>query len=428
MKVLWITYDVFDYLKSSIKGKPSIGRPWVQPLFENLIKSEGITLATLTPVLDGYYQKIILNSSTHFIIPKDNNYLKISSEMVKGFLSVINYFKPDIIHIHGTEINYGLLRKYVDLSIPIICSIQGIIPPCSFFLKQSVSNINYKRYRSIKNILGKGGIDGAIRYWKKYTPIEKEIFQKNQYFIGRTVWDKAYLNAYNPNATYYHGEELLRPSFYSTKWDINTCERHRIFISSSAYSLKGFHVLLKAAGILKMKYPNLKIVSPLSSLKQDRSKLIDLLISEDYSNYLKQEIKKQGLENNLELKHNLSEVDMAQEYKRAHIFVMPSFLENSPNSLGEAMLVGTPSVVTPVGGILSIIQSEVSSIVFPADDHIVMAYQIDRLFSDDDLAIGISINAKIVASKRHNITNTVSQYKDIYESVIESHIRNNKQQ
>ena len=119
---------------------------------------------------------------------------------------------------------------------------------------------------------------------------------------------------------------------------------------------------------------------------------------------------------------------MAQEYKRAHIFVMPSFLENSPNSLGEAMLVGTPSVVTPVGGILSIIQSEVSSIVFPADDHIVMAYQIDRLFSDDDLAIGISINAKIVASKRHNITNTVSQYKDIYESVIESHIRNNKQQ
>ena len=109
MKVLWITYDVFDYLKSSIKGKPSIGRPWVQPLFENLIKSEGITLATLTPVLDGYYQKIILNSSTHFIIPRDNNYLKISNEMVKGFLSVINYFKPDIIHIHGTEINYGLM-------------------------------------------------------------------------------------------------------------------------------------------------------------------------------------------------------------------------------------------------------------------------------------------------------------------------------
>lgn len=423
MNILWITYDIFDSIKSLVNGKPSTGRPWVQPLFKNLNKVDGINIATITPVINGNHQKIEADSSTHFIIPKNKvlDDLKMSKNTISSFLDIINNFKPDIIHIHGTEISYGLLRKYVDSSIPIVCSIQGIIPPCSAFLKQSVANIEYKSHRSLKNLLGRGGVNGALRKWTRYTPIEKEIYRINQYFIGRTLWDKAYTNAYNPTAAYYHGEELLRPSFYTTRWDIDTCERHRIFISSSAYALKGFHVLIKAAGILKKKYPNLKIVSPLASIKKNRSEITDLLISEDYSNYLKQEIKNQGLEDNIILKQNLTEKEMSQEFKKAHVFVLPSFLENSPNSLGEAMLIGTPSVVSPAGGVLSIVKDEVSTLIFPNDDHIVMAYQIDRLFSSDDLAKEISANASKIAEKRHNVTNTVSQYIGIYESVINTH-------
>ncbi len=422
MKILWITYDIFDYLKTEVKGKPSMGRPWIQPLFENLEKVAGLELATLTPVDKGTSQMIVFGSSVHYIIPRDqDNKLSISIRSLNSFLSVINEYKPDIIHIHGTEINYGLLRKYVDKRIPIVCSIQGIIPPCSDFLRQSAANIDYKKHRSLKNLLGRGGIDGALRKWKKYTPIEKEIYRINKYFIGRTLWDKAYANTYNPDANYFHGEELLRPSFYTKNWDINRCERYRIFISSSAYALKGFHVLIKAAGILKKKYPDIKIVSPLSSLRQDRSKMIDLLISEDYSNYLKQEVKQQGLEGNLVLRQNLSEEDMAKEFEKAHVFALPSFLENSPNSLGEAMIIGTPAVVSPVGGVLSIIKDEESALAFPTDDYVMMAYQIDRLFSDDSLAQRISAKGKEIANQRHNINNAVNQHVNIYKSIINKH-------
>ena len=425
MRVLWITNDIFSTISTLVKGYFSTGRPWIEPLFKNIVEHEEIQLATLTPVVNGKLQKLYIKDTIHYTIPinKKDTTNQINTKLAEKYLTVINEFNPDIIHVHGTEINFGLLRKHVNKDIPIVCSIQGIIPPCYHFLKQSVANINYKKHRSIKNLIGKGGIDGALKRWNRYAPIEKEIFQINQYFIGRTQWDMAYVTAYNPEATYYHGEEILRPQFYSTNWDIKTCERHRIFISSSAYALKGFHVLLKAVGILKNKYPDIKIVTPLSSIKKNRSKIADFLFSEDYNNYIKKEIKKQKLENNIDLKQSLTADQMVEEFKKAHVFVLPSFLENSPNSLGEAMLIGTPNVVSPVGGVLSIVQDESSTLAFPADDHVMMAHQIDRLFSNDDLAIKLSNKGKSIAQDRHNTKNAVNQYTNIYRSITDSHKR-----
>ena len=100
---------------------------------------------------------------------------------------------------------------------------------------------------------------------------------------------------------------------------------------------------------------------------------------------------------------------------------LPSFLENSPNSLGEAMLIGTPTAVSPVGGVLSIVQNEISTLVFPTDDHVMMAHQIDRIFSDDNLAIKLSNNAKRIAMVRHQTKETIEQYINIYKNIIENH-------
>jgi glycosyltransferase involved in cell wall biosynthesis len=35
---------------------------------------------------------------------------------------------------------------------------------------------------------------------------------------------------------------------------------------------------------------------------------------------------------------------MITEYRNAHIFICPSSIENSPNSLGEAQLIGVPVI------------------------------------------------------------------------------------
>ncbi|MDD4606385.1 MAG: glycosyltransferase family 4 protein, partial [Dysgonamonadaceae bacterium] len=217
------------------------------------------------------------------------------------------------------------------------------------------------------------------------------------------------------------GEELLREPFYNKKWSIKDCTRYRVFISSSAYPIKGFHVLLKAAAILKDKYPNIQIVSPLSDLNLKSVKFKDYLIAEDYSNYLKKEIRRLNLEDNLVLLKRLNDEEMSNEFTKAHLFVLSSFVENSPNSLGEAMMIGTPSIVTPVGGVMSIVKDEKSALFFPSGDYSMLAYQISRVFEDDALAINLSENAKLIASIRHDVNKTTEQYKQIYSNVIKLH-------
>lgn len=70
-----------------------------------------------------------------------------------------------------------------------------------------------------------------------------------------------------------------------------------------------------------------------------------------YGKYLRDLIYKNGLEDKVTVLGSLSDVQMKEAYLRSHVFACPSALENSPNSLGEAMLLGLPCVASRTGGI-----------------------------------------------------------------------------
>ena len=48
---------------------------------------------------------------------------------------------------------------------------------------------------------------------------------------------------------------------------------------------------------------------------------------------------------------------MKDRFLKSHMYLCPSAIENSPNSLGEAMLLGVPCVAADVGGISSIFEN-----------------------------------------------------------------------
>lgn len=422
-RILWITWGVFEPVYNFVKGRPEKNSSWTTPLFLSMCKQHNIQLASVTPVINGAFQKKNVDNVLYYSVPikSGDNLIQLNKTLIKNYKLAIDDFKPDLIHIHGVEVNFGLLRKHVDNKIPIVCSIQGLINPYYLFLKYSVATIKLNRYRSLKNLLGRGGLKGTLKRWEKYMDIEREILQINQYFIGRTLWDKAQVAAFNPNAHYFHGEELLRKPFYTNKWNIKDCTRFRVLISSAAYSLKGFHILLKAAAILKDKYPNIQIVSPLSDFKLKSSLLRKYLIAEDYSNFLRREIIKLNLKDNVILLPKLNADEMALEFKKAHVFVLASFGENSPNALGEAMMIGTPSVVSPVGGVMSMVKDEESALFFSTGDYNMLAYQIKRILKEDKLALKLSENANIIALRRHDLKITTNQYLDIYKEIIKLH-------
>lgn len=426
MRTLWITYNVFEPFYKIAKGKPTGSAPWTTPLFYSLFKEKNIVLGSIATIEEGQYEVKEIDEITYYSIPikSGDNTKKLTRKLIDYYLQAINNFNPDIIHIHGVENNFGLIRKYINPNIPIVCSIQGLINPTHDFLTYSIANISMSKYKSLKNWLGRGSVKFTLKKWKEYISLEKEILQINKYFIGRTRWDKAHLYAFNPTSYYFHGDELLRSSFYNKSWSLSEKETYRIFVSSAAYPLKGFHVVLKAIHILKKKYPNITLVAPLTTLKLNSSKLRDILITEDYDNYLKREISRLQIAGNIILLPKLDAEQMASEYKKAHVFVLPSFLENSSNALGEAMLIGTPIVSAPVGGILSILKDEESGLFFPSGDYAMLAHQIQRILEDDDLAHKLSSRARSVAEYRHNVENTTQQYIDIYKDIIQINKKN----
>lgn len=399
----------------------------IPPLFFNLAKANEVELGVMIPIIDGKKLKKIISKITYYSIPinKGDNDLPLTNRLANRYLEAIIDFKPDIIHVHGIEKNFGLIKKYVNPQIPVVCSIQGIINSYYPYLHDSICGFPISKYKSIKNLFGFGGFDSLNKYWSNYMPIEQEIININKYFIGRTSWDKAQLKALNPQANYFQGEELLREVFYKTNWNIETCNKHQVFISSSAYSIKGFHVALKAVAILKSKYPDIQLITPLSAINLKTSFWFDYLFADDYGRYLKSEILKLGLKNNIRMLKRLSAEQMAESFAQANVFVLPSYIENSPNSLGEAMMIGTPTVVAPVGGVVSMLKDEESTLMFQSGDSEHLANQIDRIFSNEKLANEISVSAKKIALIRHCIPSTINQYIDNYKNIIKLHKESN---
>lgn len=70
-----------------------------------------------------------------------------------------------------------------------------------------------------------------------------------------------------------------------------------------------------------------------------------------YGKYLKKMIARLGISEHIEFTGMLDEKAMCDRYLKSNLFVCCSAIENSPNSLGEAQLLGMPYVASFVGGV-----------------------------------------------------------------------------
>ncbi len=341
--------------------------------------------------------------------------------VAQKYMQIIDIIKPQVIHVHGTENNFAQIQNYIT-NIPIITSIQGILSGCIPFSTNFIREDEIVPYRTIKNFLGQGGYKlmerRCILGRKEF---ENNILKNGKYFFCRTHFDKAWVSFSNPNAIIYQGEEILRNAFYfhAGQWTIEQCNKHRIFMPSGFNPIKGLHIAIKVIALLKRYYPDVKLIVPgLPKHILDYGGLKSKIIGEEFVNYIKDLIYKNKLQGNIQLLPRLNDEQMALEMKSANVFLSPTSIDNSPNTVGEAMMVGVPVVVAPVGGIPSIFKDEVDCLFAPAGDEYIMAYQIKRIFEDDNLARKISKGGKQTALRRHDKTCAVNQYIDAYTNII----------
>ncbi len=262
LKVLWFTNTPSLYERGKNRYH---GGGWIESLQELIQERSEIELAVAffhqldckKVKKDGviYYPiKRISDRKSPFKAVLNNFKGVLNDEsFVNKYIEIINDFKPEVIHVFGSEGSFALVQEVTN--IPVLIHLQGLINP----YLNSYFPINYSRTDFLlspiyffKNIIGASPAFG-IKKFEKQAAREIDILKNALYVTGRTDWDKHITQLYNPNITYFHINEVLRPVFYEVDNDIyeNFPNKFIILSTLSPTIYKGIDVVLKSAKKLK---------------------------------------------------------------------------------------------------------------------------------------------------------------------------------
>jgi glycosyltransferase involved in cell wall biosynthesis len=378
--------------------------------------------------LDTFSRKIIANNNNNLMvvyphiksyIGQDNNLFYSSfdqkTDLSKYFLNILNTFKPDIIHLWGTEFKFTYffteVIKSANLVDKTLISIQGLISTCSrhYF---GFLPINVIKPYSFKDLIKNRSLIDEKKAFEKRGKFEIKALNNIKHVIGRTDWDKALTSQINTFLIYHHCNEVMRDIFYKNSWDYKNVTKDTIFITQNNYPIKGFHILLEAVGLIRNKFPNLKIkTTGQNFLHKPFYKL------SSYEKYLKELIINNNLESSIIFMGEINEEQMVKALQDANVFVLPSIIENSSNSLAEAMLLGMPIVASFVGGIQNFINDGVEGLLYPADEPYMLAHQLTKILlkTEDFIKIGQNAMKKAfeIFDSDKNFDNLISIYKSL---------------
>ena len=114
---------------------------------------------------------------------------------------------------------------------------------------------------------------------------------------------------------------------------------------------------------------------------------------------------------------NLSAEEMKREYLSAQIFVCPSAVENSPNSVAEGQLLGVPVAASRTGGIPDVVKDGVSGLLFEKGNVHELAACVSRILTDKQLAKELSASERETAAKLYNGENNYQKMIEIYQNI-----------
>lgn len=419
MKVLWLCNVIIPQIQKVIHQKMENGGGWLVNTFEQLLE-KGITLAYCAP-LKGRKKitKIVYKDAVFYGFKKEKwEAHKYDQSLEKTFRVILNEFQPDIVHIFGTEFPHTLamVRSFNNPEKTVI-HIQGLTV---FWGKVYRAFLPTKVYYGVT-------IHDIIRH--DTIALQKKKFdQRGKYEIlalkgvknvmGRTEFDQAAIKTLNPFLKYYYCPENLRKEFIEEQrqWKKETCDRHTVFMSQGTYPIKGLHLALEAMHQLLERYPDTVLyVAGQDIFTFDRK--MKLLRTSSYAEYIRKLLKQWKMQKNVVFLGELSAGKMKERYLKSHVYILPSVIENSPNSLCEAMKLGVPSIAADAGGVSSILKHETEGYLYPVDSPYMLAHYIEKIFKDDQLAQKISEHAKMRMDKMMNVKKNISILLQVYKDI-----------
>ena len=199
-------------------------------------------------------------------------------------------------------------------------------------------------------------------------------------------------------------ENPIAESFFDVEWAF---EPGRIFCCARIRPLKNTLGLIKAFALIVEQFPcaQLRIAGTPQA---------------DYLDACKQQVEVNGLQDKVHFLGNISIDEVQLELARANCLVVPSFQENAPLTIAEAMAVGIPVVAANVGGIPEMIEDGKTGLLIDPYKPKSISDAVSKILSDETLARSMGQSAQDRASKRftasHACEKTLRAYRDILKA------------
>ena len=419
MKILWFTNTPSNYKNK--KGHAYNGGGWIESLEELITRKKEIEIG-ISFFSDSIEKKLTTGRKSYFPVylePAKKNIITFIKERwfglqpdelkINDLLKVVDEFKPDVIHVFGTERVFARIQEYT--SIPLVIHIQGIINPYSnAFFPPFFSKMDFKfGFNNFLGFLfGRNPLQ-QFNSFKKRMKRENKMLSKVRYVMGRTHWDKMICSLYNPNVKYFHVNEVLRAPFYNVEFTVKNKSKIQIISTLSPNYYKGLDLVLKTA----------KLLSEILTTNFEWI-IVGLNAEDSFVKYFSNKLNIDLFKNNLRFVGRKNPKKLVDLLTNSDIYIHPSYIDNSPNSVCEAQLIGLPVVACDVGGVSTLINHLNDGILIPSNGVYELVYWIQHLSENKELRKSLSINAKNKAANRHDI-------EKIYNSLIRAYRKINRE-
>ena len=343
-------------------------------------------------------------------------------------LRVTDDFRPDIIYCFGSEWPFGAIAENTE--VPVVIQMMGflniyypLIDMVNGYSANRVCEDTHSpspeplrpgiRRRLAELVLGRREPvappeppEPAERPEEILSAFERRVMQANRYFLGRTEWDRNIVRYYSPGARYFTVQEPMKQDIMTAAgtWEYKDREKLRILTISSADDRKGNEIILRTAHILK------HIVR--ADFEWDIAGDADCFSgAESRTGICHEEV-------NITLMGRISTPQMTEELARADLFVHPSIIDNSPNAVCEAQVVGCPVIVSNVGCVPQLVEDGVTGFLYPYNEPHTLAFLIANLKGDEELLCRISEQETAAAAARHDPEGIAKALFGVFQEII----------
>lgn len=411
MKLLWLCNTAPGVVSSHLTGKERGAVNWVDHVLSDL-RRRGVTIRILCPGNGG--SGALDEHCSYATFPTGLPYA-YRPQVEEQFRQELRTYRPDVIHSWGTEYAHTLAMVNAAEQEGVLrhmaASIQGLCSVHTGHYAEGVPAAVQRRY-TFRDLVRRDNILSQQKKFALRGELEAEALKKLRHVIGRTDWDRICTRQLSPESAYHFCNETLRENFYEGQWRYEACRKHRIFASSCVYPIKGFHYLLEALAEVVKVYPDATLAVTGESFLEKSP-----LRRSAYDNYMAGLVKKHHLEGKVEFLGKLSAEGMKQAFLEANVFALPSTIENSPNSLGEAMLLSVPCVASDVGGVTNLLTHRKEGFVYQSTAPYMLAGYLCEVFAMEDRAETLGAAAHAHASQTHNPQVNLDRLLQIYEAL-----------